>query len=150
MNYQKLGKNQNSTNWKAKHCMKWKNLLQTNRHKSNMHCQTIIKKCSRKVHHNMEKPFQVGFARPQKEFPMEYWCQLIEQADITLNLMQSCWTNTKCSAHEGLNGEFHFESTSIALLGTKCLLHSKPQWCNAGALNTEKAFYFVPGATKSS
>ena len=61
-----------------------------------------------------------------KLFPITYWCQLIEQANITLNLMRPDQADPTISAYKAFHGTFHFQSTPMAPLGTKCLVHIKP------------------------
>jgi hypothetical protein len=75
------------------------------------------------------------------ECPMCLWELFIEQAELTLNLMRACATNPKISAWEGLCGKFDLNATPIAPLGTKVVVHNKPNDRESWGVHGEKAFY---------
>ena len=70
--------------------------------------------------------FISGSASLPKHIPIKYWCWLIDQANITLNLMRPNQSDLTISAYKALHGFFHFQSTSMELPETKCLVHIKP------------------------
>lgn len=56
---------------------------------------------------------------------MHLWDCLLQQATITLNLLQPSQQNPKISAYQMLEGNFDFNCTPIAPPGTKIILHGK-------------------------
>ena len=58
-------------------------------------------------------------------FPLQLWDKLIDQANLTLNLLRPSRLNPKMAVEAMLNGPFDFNRTPIAPLGTKCLVHEK-------------------------
>ena len=59
-------------------------------------------------------------------FPLQLWDKLIDQVNLTLNLLRPSRLNPKMAAEAMLNGPFDFNITPIAPIGTKCLVHEKP------------------------
>ena len=59
-------------------------------------------------------------------FPLQLWDKLIDQVNLTLNLLRPSILNPKMAAEAMLKGPFDFNRTPIAPLGTKCLVHEKP------------------------
>eukprot|EP00957_Ditylum_brightwellii_P050734 3847113-Ditylum_brightwellii.AAC.1 len=98
--------------------------------------------------------FIAGLASLPKEFPLAYWYSLVPQTSITLNLMQPCRMNLALSAEAVLNGCYNFDATSMAPLGTKVLLHIKPNrratwgfhalpaWCIGPAMQQYQCYEF--------
>ena len=56
-------------------------------------------------------------------FPLQLWDRLIEQTNLTLNLLRQSRLNPKMSAEAMMNDPFDFNRTPIAPLGTKVLVH---------------------------
>ena len=61
-----------------------------------------------------------------KDFPLNLWDELIEQGEITLNLMRSCRSDPTISAYEALRGIFDINKTPMAPAGTRVVIHVKP------------------------
>ena len=61
------------------------------------------------------------------KFPNNLWCRLIPQAIITLNLMRPSRIHPKLSAYSCISGEFDYNKTPLAPVGTKVLVHEKPK-----------------------
>jgi len=61
-----------------------------------------------------------------KDFPLQLWDELIEQGEITLNLMRSCRRDPTISAYEAIRGPFDINKTPIAPAGTRVAIHVKP------------------------
>jgi hypothetical protein len=59
-------------------------------------------------------------------FPVSKWDRLFFQVGLTLNLLRSSRVNPKLSAYAYLHGNFDFNKTPLAPLGTKVLVHLKP------------------------
>lgn len=72
------------------------------------------------------------------ECPISLWEDFIEQAELTLNLMRVSPSNPTISAWEMLCGRFDINSTPIAPLGMKVLVHDTPEkrgsWHGHGSL----------------
>ena len=47
-------------------------------------------------------------------FKMANWCRMLEQADITLNMMRPCTLNPNLSAFEAMEGMYSFDATPMA------------------------------------
>ena len=58
-----------------------------------------------------------------KEFPLYQWCHIIEQCKMTLTMLQHLRINPKLSACMQLFGVFDYNTTLLAPLGTKALIH---------------------------
>ena len=67
--------------------------------------------------------FKAGLATCDENFPLSEWDRLIEQSNITLNLLRSSRSNPKLSAWAYLFGEFNFSATPLAPPGTKIIAH---------------------------
>ena len=61
-----------------------------------------------------------------KKFPLHLWCRLLEQAELTLDMLRMSQINPKLLAHEQLHGFHDFNGTPLAPPGTKCIAHDKP------------------------
>ena len=61
------------------------------------------------------------------ECPLSLWEEFIAQAELTLNLMRTSPSNPMMSAWEILCGRFDINSTPIAPLGMKVLVHDTPE-----------------------
>ena len=55
-------------------------------------------------------------------WPSHLWCSLIPQTVITLNMLRGSQINPKLSAYNQLFGNFDFNRTLMAPLGTKCII----------------------------
>jgi len=62
-------------------------------------------------------------------FPMFYWCLLIPQTVLTLNLLRTSRLNPKHSAWSCLNGPYDYNAHPITPLGTHVVMHQKPGQC---------------------
>ena len=51
--------------------------------------------------------FVSGLCTVNKLFPMQLWCELLQQAEISINLLQSSRKNPKLSAYILLEGELN-------------------------------------------
>ena len=80
--------------------------------------------------------FLAGLASTHPKFPVHEWDRLVNQAEMTLNLLRNCRINPKLSAYEYLHGNYNFTSTPMLPPGTKILIHEKPtqraSWDNHG------------------
>ena len=78
------------------------------------------------------------------EFPIAYWCRLIPQIDLSVNIVRACRQNPKLSAWAATEGDFHFDSTPIAPPGTAMLMYERPENRSSFGHNAKKAWYIGP------
>ena len=81
--------------------------------------------------------FKTGLALVDTDFPLSQWDRLLEQAEMTLNMLRAARANPKLSAYAYLFGEFDFNATSLAPPGTQVDTHSKPSVRGTWAPNGE-------------
>ena len=67
-----------------------------------------------------------GIATCDREYPITEWDRLIEQCNITLNLLRNSRVNPKLSAYAYAYGPFNFNKTPLCPPGTKAIIHLKP------------------------
>ena len=60
------------------------------------------------------------------QFPLHLWDRLVPQTLVTLNLLRSSRLNPSLSAQAQLHGAFDFNRTPLGPLGTKVIVHEKP------------------------
>jgi hypothetical protein len=75
--------------------------------------------------------FIAGLSSLDPNFPMHLWCRLILQATTTLNLLCQSHIIPRLSAEAQLNGAFDFNTTSLALPGTRVVIHEKTTQCGS-------------------
>ena len=88
--------------------------------------------------------FLAGLAGVDPDFPIKQWDHLLQQAEITLNLLRSSRVNQKLSAYTYLFGNFDFNKTPLAPPGTKVAVHIKPDKRKSWAYHVELGFYVGP------
>ena len=88
--------------------------------------------------------FKAGLASLNPNFPLSEWDRLLEQANITLNLLRASRSNPKISAYTYIFGEFNFSATPLAPPGTKIVAHIKPGKRASWELNGEVGWYVGP------
>ena len=88
--------------------------------------------------------FISGMAINDKDFPIRLWDKLINQATMTLNMLQTSRRNPLISAYSKIYGEFDLNKTPMEPPGTKIIIHKNPQqrklWANHGVYG----WYLVP------
>ena len=67
-----------------------------------------------------------GICGADPNFPLHLWDTLIEQCEITLNMLRASRIHPQLSAHDSLNGTFDFNKTPLAPVGCKIVAHEKP------------------------
>jgi hypothetical protein len=70
--------------------------------------------------------FSSGLATCDPKFPLTEWDLLMQQADITLNLLRSSRRQPQLSAYACINGAFDFNQTPLAPPGTRVIVHITP------------------------
>ena len=76
-----------------------------------------------------------------KNFPLHLWCRLLDQVELTLNMLCTSWINPHLSAHEQLHGIHDFNATPLAPPGTKCIAHEKSSQCGTWAPHGQHGWY---------
>eukprot|EP00957_Ditylum_brightwellii_P071952 5468402-Ditylum_brightwellii.AAC.1 len=66
-----------------------------------------------------------GLATCDPKFLLQEWDRLLEQATITLNLLQTSRANPKLSAYAYVFGHYNFNKCPLAPPGTKVIIHRK-------------------------
>ena len=94
--------------------------------------------------HTFKSHLKSGLASVDPNFPLSKWDRLIEQTNLTLNLLRSARSDTKLSAYAYMFGEFNFSATPLAPLGTKSVAHIKPNQRRTWKLNGEVGWYVGP------
>jgi hypothetical protein len=77
--------------------------------------------------HTFKNHFIAGLAKTDKKFPMKLWVHLLEQAQLTLNLLRQSRLHPHLSAYASLFGQFDFNKTPLAPPGTRVIVHGKPR-----------------------
>ena len=75
------------------------------------------------------------------DYPVAEWDRLLDQAFLTLNLLRTARINPSLSAHTYLFGNFDFNSTPLAPLGTRVVIHSKPNYRASWDANGKDGWY---------
>ena len=88
--------------------------------------------------------FLAGLASMDPTFPITQWDRLLEQAELTLNLLRSSRVNQKLSAYTYLFGNFDFNKTPLAPPGTKVAVHIKPEKRTSWGYHVELGYYIGP------
>ena len=77
-------------------------------------------------------------------FSIEQWDHLLQQAEITVNLLRNSRINPKLSVYAIIHGNFNFNTTALAPPGTKVAIHLKSQQRPSWGYHAEMGFYIGP------
>ena len=124
-------------------------LLKTAMIKRNIKYQMVPPNCHRanaaeRAIQTFKNHLKAGLASTDPDFPIQEWDRLLEQADLTLNLLRSSRCNPKLSAWTYLFGEFDFNATPLAPPGIKIISHAKPDKRASWDFNGEEGWYTGP------
>jgi hypothetical protein len=75
--------------------------------------------------------FLAGLSSVNPRFPIRFWCQLLPQAELTLNLLRQSRLNPRLSAYAQLHGTFDFNKTPLAPPGCEAILFKGPDKRNS-------------------
>ena len=89
--------------------------------------------------------FISGLCSVDKNFLLHLWCRLLDQAELTLNMLHTSQINPNLSAHEQINGTHDFNATPLAPPGTRCIAHEKSSQHGTWAPHGQPGWYV--GAT---
>ena len=88
--------------------------------------------------------FIAGLATVDPAFPMQLWCHLLEQAELTLNLLRTSRHDPSKSAYASLNTAFDWNRTPLAPPGTKALVYEAPVSRTSWAPHAVDGWYIGP------
>ncbi len=72
------------------------------------------------------------------------WDLLSPQAKLTVNLLHQATINPKISNWEYFNGPFDFNKTSLAIVGCRVIIHTKPIMQRSWDYRAKQGFYDGP------
>ena len=73
----------------------------------------------------MKNHFTSNLHGCDKDFLAYKWCEIMHEYEMTLNMLQRSRINPKMSAYTQLFGEFDYNQTPLAPLGTKEFVHER-------------------------
>ncbi len=88
--------------------------------------------------------FLAGLATVDKAFPLQLWCYLLFQAEMTLNMLRTSRVDPTKSAYEVLEGKFDYNKTPLAPPGTKALIYEAAAQHAAWAPHAVDGWYLGP------
>ena len=88
--------------------------------------------------------FKATLATCDPDFPLNQWDLLVDQANLTLNLLRSAQSNPKLSAHAYLFGNFDFSATPLAPPGTRVIAYKPKNTRTTWGAHGEDGWYIGP------
>ena len=85
--------------------------------------------------------FISGLCSVDQNFPVHLWCHLLDQAELTLNMLRTSRINLNLSAHKQINGTHDFNATPLAPPGTRCIAHEKSSQRGTWAPHGQPGWY---------
>ena len=104
--------------------------LKTSLHKNNIQYQLFLphnnrQNSSERAIRTFKNYLLANLAGADPNFPVSEWCQLLPQIQITLNLLRNSRVNPKLSSYAYLFGNYDFNKSPLAPVGTKVISHLK-------------------------
>ena len=93
---------------------------------------------------NLKNHFISILAGTDPDFPLHLWDKLIPQSCITLNLICNSHRNPHLSSEAHLSENFDYNTTPLALPGTKVVAFEPPNKCNSWATHGTIGWYIGP------
>jgi hypothetical protein len=91
--------------------------------------------------------FIAGLCSVYPTFPLHLRDKLLQQCEITLNLLRPSRINPKLSAYAPVYGVFDYNRTPLAPPGIKILAYIRPNKCKSWAPHTAEGYYIEPTMT---
>ena len=82
---------------------------------------------SERAMQTIKNHFLAGLATVAKEFPIQLWCELLMQCQLTINLLHTSRLDPTKSAFEILEGKFDYNRTPICSPDINVLVHVDPK-----------------------
>ena len=79
-----------------------------------------------------------------KKIPIYLLCRIVNQAEITMSLLQTSRTNPRLSAYTQVFGNFDFNPTPMAPPGTKIIAYKKPNQLATWSKHGVSGWYIGP------
>ena len=79
-----------------------------------------------------------------KDFQLHLCCLLLPHASLAINLLRQSCINPKNSGYAQLHGEFNYNTTPLAPIGTQIIAHEKPKVRVIWAVHGVKGCYLGP------
>ena len=106
--------------------------------------QQYMVNAAERVIQTFKNHFIDGLWSVDKCFPLQLWCDLLAQAELSLNILRTVRTNPGLSSYAILKGEFNFNKTPLAPPGTKALVFNEPKTCTSWQTHAKDAWYIGP------
>jgi hypothetical protein len=97
--------------------------------------------CAEKAIQTFKAHFISILCRTNTEFPLHLWCQLLPQAEDTLNMLQTAQLCPTVSAYTYLWGQHDYNANPFAPLGCKVEAHVTPTVQEMWAPHTKTGYY---------
>ena len=88
--------------------------------------------------------FITDLCSTDENVPLQWWCRLLDQAELTVNMLLQSRLNPRFSAYAQLEGFFNFNATLLAPSGTKVVVYETPAARNSWALHGIEGWYVGP------
>jgi hypothetical protein len=105
-----------------------------------VHCRNAAERAIRTYKNNLI----ACLATCDPDFPVSEWDRILFQVELTLHLLRSSRVNPKLLAYAYLNGNFDFNKTPLTPLGTKVVVHLKPDKQPSWSYHAEEGWYIGP------
>ena len=105
-----------------------------------LHCRNSAKRAIR----TWKNHFIAGLCTVDPNFPLTLWDSLIQQATLSLNLLQALRLNPNLSAYAQIFGNFDFNQTPIAPPGLRTIAHEKSNHQSSWAPHGKPGWYLGP------
>ena len=88
--------------------------------------------------------FIAGLCSVDPDFPITEWDRLLEQGELSLNLLRNARSNPKLSSYAYLEGNYDFNAHPMAPPGTLLAVHVKPTKRASWSPHSIKGWYIGP------
>ena len=123
--------------------------LKTSLHKNNIQYQLVPPNIHRqnsaeRAIRTFKNHLLANLAGADPDFPVSEWDRLLPQIQITLNLLRNSRVNPALSSYAYLFGNYDFNKSPLAPVGTKVLSHLKSSKRASWAFHGEEGWYIGP------
>ena len=85
-----------------------------------------------------------GLASCDPKFPVREWDRILNQAELTINVLRNSRVNPSLSVHACLHGVHNFNNVPLAPPGTKAVFHANPDKRASWVFHGEDGWYVGP------
>ena len=90
--------------------------------------------------------FIAGLCTVNKLFSLQFWFEIIKQAEMTLNILRATRINPKLSAYAILEGTYNFNNTPMAPPGIRSLVYTDPKMRRSWETHAKDGWYVGPAS----